>query len=164
MDQQQTTARQLYLLRHAHAGNPAKWHGDDAVRPLSGKGRQQAEQLGAFLAARDFRPGAIVTSPKLRALQTAQVVAAALGLEPATDDRLAHPLNLAALSAIVAQAGTESVVVVGHDPDFSELAAQLAGAPELPLRKGALARFDAELPLREGGAILRWLLPPDLLG
>lgn len=155
---------ELYLLRHAHAGDAAKWRGDDAARPLSRKGRKQAERLGAFLAKSDFQPGAIVTSPKLRALQTAQIVAAALDLEPAVDDRLGRPLRLPGLSALLAEAGVAKVVVVGHDPDFSDLAAQLTGASEMPMRKGALARCDVSLPLVAGEATLRWLLPPDLLG
>ena len=52
---------------------------------------------------------------------------------------------------------------MGHDPDFSELVAVLVGALRIPMRKGALARIDADLPLRPAGGILRWLLPPDLL-
>ena len=155
---------ELYLLRHAHAGDPAKWHGDDAARPLSSKGEDQAGRLGAFLAQHGFEPGAIVTSPKLRALQTAAIVGAALGVEAHVDERLGRPLDLAGLSELLADARATRTVVVGHDPDFSDLAAELAGAPELPMRKGALARFDTDLPLRPGRAILRWLLPPDLLG
>jgi phosphohistidine phosphatase SixA len=52
---------------------------------------------------------------------------------------------------------------VGHDPDFSELAAALTGAPELPVRKGALVRIDIARPIEAGAGLLRWLLPPDLL-
>ena len=55
------------------------------------------------------------------------------------------------------------VVIVGHDPDFSELVATLSGAPEVPMRKGAHVRIDARRPLEPGGGILRWLIPPDLL-
>lgn len=154
---------ELYLLRHAHAGDPTKWHGDDAERPLSKKGRAQAQRVGSFLAARGFQPDAILTSPKLRALQTAEIVATALELQPEVDDRLGRPLHLAGLSAVLADAVTQAVVVVGHDPDFSDLAAQLIGASELRMRKGAIARFDVDLPLTAAGATLRWLLPPVLL-
>jgi len=45
---------ELYLLRHAHAGDPAKWSGDDGDRPISAKGRGQAERLGRLLAAIEF--------------------------------------------------------------------------------------------------------------
>ena len=58
---------ELYFLRHAHAGDPEAWTGDDAARPLSDKGEKQAERLGAFLAGVGFKPDAIISSPKLRA-------------------------------------------------------------------------------------------------
>ncbi len=164
MDADATAELTLYLLRHAHAGDPLKWHDDDAQRPLSKKGRRQAEQLGEFLAAHDVRPAALLTSPKLRALETAQLVGVAIGCTPVIDERLGGPLRLATLSRIVADAGRQSLAVVGHDPDFSELAAQLIGADELSLRKGAAACFAVALPLRRGAATLRWLLSPDLLG
>ena len=66
--------------RHADAGDPAKWDGPDSQRPLSGKGRKQAERLGAFLDAHGIEPDAIVSSPRLRAQETAEVVADALGM------------------------------------------------------------------------------------
>jgi phosphohistidine phosphatase len=156
--------RELYLLRHAHAGDPVKWSGDDARRPLSRKGRQQAERLGEFLAARGIRPDALLSSPKLRALETAQIVGRAIGREPVVDERLGAPLSLAGLDHIVAGADRPSVAVVGHDPDFSELATQLIGAAGLRLRKGAIACFAVSLPLHRGAGELLWLLPPEVLG
>ena len=54
-------------------------------------------------------------------------------------------------------------MLVGHDPDFSELLSELCGATGLVMKKGALATLEIELPLRPGGATLRWLLPPELL-
>ena len=154
---------ELYLLRHAHAGNPAAWDGPDSQRPLSQKGRRQAERLGSFLADRAFAPDAIVSSPKLRARQTAEIVADALGLPVSGDERLASGFDLDALTALAEGVGGTSMVLVGHDPDFSDVAAALTGAGYLPLRKGALARIDLSLPIQPGCGILRWLLPPDLL-
>ena len=52
---------------------------------------------------------------------------------------------------------------MGHDPDFSELAAALTGTEYLPMKKGALARIDMALPVQPNGGILRWLLPPELV-
>ncbi len=154
---------EVYLLRHAHAGNPDQWTGDDAERPLSAKGRKQAERLGRFLAERGFKPDAIVTSPKLRARQTADLVAAPLKARVETDHRLGGPLDVDLLAQIVADAGNGRVLLVGHDPDFSELAAELSGAQHLPLKKGMLARIDVTPPMREGSGLLRWLVPPDLV-
>jgi phosphohistidine phosphatase len=154
---------ELYLLRHAHAGDSAKWDGPDSERPLSPKGRRQAERLGAFLAERGFAPDAIVTSPKVRAVQTAQLVADALGIAVSVDDRLGGPLDPYDIGAIVEHVGGTSVVLVGHDPDFSDLCAALSGTEFLPMKKGALARIDMSLPVAAGGGILRWLVPPELI-
>jgi len=154
---------ELYLLRHAHAGNSQAWDGPDSERPLSPKGRRQAERLGAFLAERGFAPDAIVASPKLRARQTAQLVADAIGIAVSLDDRLAEPLDPTIVGEIAERAGGTSVVLVGHDPDFSELCAALSGAEYLPMKKGALARIDMALPVQAGGGVLRWLVPPELI-
>lgn len=154
----------LHLLRHADAGNATAWQGPDERRPLSGKGEKQSERLGRFLASTGFRPDALITSPKVRAAGTAEIVAAALGVDVRVDDRLGGPLDLVAIEAILFDAGEPvQPVLVGHDPDFSDLAAVLCGAPEVPLRKGALARIDAVRPLSPGSGTLRWLVPPDLL-
>ena len=55
------------------------------------------------------------------------------------------------------------VVIVGHDPDFSELIATLSGAPESRCAKARTPASTSERPLEPGGGILRWLVPPDLL-
>ena len=155
---------ELHFLRHADAGDPMAWHRDDAERPLSDKGEKQADRLGRFLAGVGFSPDAVITSPKVRAAQTAEIVAGHLKVPVAVDDRLAGALDSAALTAVLRDAGDPSrPVVVGHDPDFSDLLAELCGATGLPMRKGALARVDIEPPLRPGTGTLRWLIPPDLL-
>ncbi|HEY6014750.1 MAG TPA: histidine phosphatase family protein [Candidatus Limnocylindrales bacterium] len=155
---------QLYLLRHADAGDPLAWGGPDERRPLSDKGQKQAERLGRFLAAIGFRPDAILTSPKTRAAQTAEVVAGHLGLPVSVDERLGDELGLPELERLLRDAGDpDRTVIVGHDPDFSDLVAGLCGTDAVPMRKGALARIDVGRPLEPGGGTLRWLVPPDLL-
>jgi phosphohistidine phosphatase len=155
---------ELYLLRHAHAGDPGTWDGPDERRPLSDKGEKQADRLGRFLAGVGFEPDAIITSPKLRAAQTAKLVAERLGLPVGEDERLAREVGIGALEAILRDAGNPGrPVIVGHDPDFTDLVAILCGAARVPMRKGALARIDVERPLQPGGGTLRWLVPPDLL-
>jgi len=154
---------EIYLLRHAHAGDSAAWEGPDSERPLSNKGRRQAQNLGQFLADRGFAADAILTSPKVRARQTAELFADALGVGVSLDDRLAGALDLDVLAALLEGAGGTSVVLVGHDPDFTDLAMALTGAAYLPLKKGAMARIDTSLPIQPGAGILRWLLPPELV-
>ena len=154
----------LHLIRHAHAGDPEAWDGPDAARPLSEKGRSQAERLGRYLADIGFRTEAILTSPKLRALQTAEIVAAHLGVDVVEDHRLAGALDLHTVAAILKDADdTERPVLVGHDPDFSELVSVLSDAANAPMRKGALARIEIDGPLEPGGGTLRWMIPPDAL-
>lgn len=154
----------LHLLRHAHAGDPEVWEGPDATRPLSEKGQAQAERLGAFLADIAFKTDAVITSPKLRAAQTADVVARHLGVDVTKDDRLAGPLDLEALEALLSRAeDPERPVLVGHDPDFSEVLALLCDAENVSMRKGAFAKIEVDRPLKAGGGTLRWLIPPDAL-
>jgi phosphohistidine phosphatase len=155
---------QLHFLRHADAGDPEAWTGSDDNRPLSAKGDKQSARLGRFLAGVGFRPDAIITSPKVRAARTAELVAEPLGVEVRADERLGRSLDLVAIEAILFDAGEpERPVLVGHDPDFSDLLAELIGASGVSIRKGALARIDARRPLEPGAGTLRWLVPPDLL-
>lgn len=153
---------ELYLLRHADAGDPEAYRGPDAERPLSDKGRRQAERLGRHLHRIGFTPDSLRTSPRVRALDTARIVGHEIGAEVATDDRLAVGFGVHELAAILTDAGGERILLVGHDPDFSDLVVALTGA-DAPLRKGALARIDLSGRVAEGAGRLRWLLPPDLL-
>jgi phosphohistidine phosphatase len=154
----------LHLLRHAHAGDPYAWEGPDAERPLSDKGRGQSDRLGRFLAGQGFSPDLLITSPKVRSVETAEIVAKALDASLAVDDRLSSALSLETVEAILTAHGDpDRPVLVGHDPDFSELVAVLCGAAGVPMRKGAFARIEVDRPLQPGAGTLRWLLPPDLL-
>jgi phosphohistidine phosphatase len=155
----------LYLLRHADAGDPMAWTGDDAERPLSKKGRRQSKRVGRLLADLDVRPDVILTSPKVRSAETAKLVGRLVGRRPATDDRLALAFGGTALAGLVAGLGNDvtSVMLVGHDPDFSTTLSWLVGG-SLTLPKGALAAVV--LPDGQpaaGRGILRWLLPPDAI-
>ena len=103
-----------------------------------------------------------MSSPKVRAKQTAEIVAKALGREVRLDDRLAVGFDLPRLAALLTEQDGRRVMLVGHDPDFSLIASALCGG-DVEMRKGALARIDIALPQRPAGASLRWLVPPDLL-
>jgi phosphohistidine phosphatase len=111
----------LILVRHAHAdpGDP------DELRPLSARGREEARALGERLAA--HQPDAVVSSPLLRARETAAAIARAAGAEVLIDERLAPGAAADDVLAAVDGAG-ETVVTVGHQPDCSEIALALAGA------------------------------------
>lgn len=168
-----TRARyEVYLLRHADAGDPIAWQGDDADRPLSRKGTRQAERLGAFLARIGFKTDATLSSPKTRARETAEIVAEAIGGEVTLDERLAAGFGLEALAAALDEAARSNddtaadrsrILLVGHDPDFSAVLSELCDASSFSLAKGALARVDLDGPPEPGAGRLRWLVPPDAL-
>lgn len=164
IDNEDAPRRELYLLRHADAGDPGEWRGDDAARPLSDKGRRQASALGRFLGRRGFVPDHVLSSPRMRARQTAEFLAVTTKMRVELDERLAGTLDLPALEALLSEVDGRRIMLVGHDPDFSELAATLIGSSTVALSKGTLARIDIALPLRPGGGRLRWLLPPELVG
>ncbi len=113
----------VYLVRHAKAepGDP------DELRPLAKKGRKQARDLGERFA----RSGAdaVLSSPLLRARETAEAIAKATGTTVVTDERLAPGATAADLRAAVEGRG-ERVVVIGHQPDFGRIAAAISGGPE----------------------------------
>ena len=153
----------VHLVRHAHAGDAELWHGPDDLRPLSAKGRRQAERLGAFLARAGIRPDRIISSPKIRALQTAELVGAPLGLEFSVDDRLSGGCSMDCLDAVLGDSGARTPMVVGHDPDLSMLLSGLIGSTLQEMRKGSLATIDVQRPLQAGAGTLRWLIPPELL-
>jgi phosphohistidine phosphatase len=116
---------QLYLVRHAEAagGEP------DELRPLTPAGREQARSLGERLRESGVRPDAILTSPLLRARETGALLGRELGLEAVPDERLAPGATADGVASAIDGRG-ETVVVVGHQPDCSRIAAALSGDEE----------------------------------
>ena len=158
-----TDRLELHLVRHGDAGDPDAWHRPDDERPLSQKGQAQAHRLADFLAS--VRPGidAVITSPKVRARETAEPIASVLGVPVSLDERLGAGFGIADLAAIVADHGRPTrPLLVGHDPDFSDLASTLLDT-DLRLKKGAWIRIDVDGAAGPGTGRLRWLVPPDLL-
>jgi phosphohistidine phosphatase len=124
----------IYLLRH---GVAEEGMGDDAARRLTLKGERQARAAGEALAAIASKPDTCLTSPKVRAADTARLACEALGLEPeVTEELRGGPFDSSALAA-----GRGDVLLVGHEPDFSSEVARLTGA-NVKLRKGGLAIVD----------------------
>lgn len=114
----------VFLVRHAHAekGEP------DSLRPLSQRGREEASALAQQLAGHDSPPKLVLTSPLLRARETAEVLAAALGAKLLVDERLEPGATTLLLREAVENADADGpVAVVGHQPDFSEIAFELTG-------------------------------------
>jgi len=112
----------VYLCRHAHSapGDP------DELRPLSPDGERQAAELGERLAAQPAPPAVVLTSPLLRARQTAEAIARAASVEVRIEARLAPGATAAAVRALAAEASAP-FATVGHQPDCSEIALALTG-------------------------------------
>lgn len=153
---------QLYLLRHADAGDPAGWTKPDAERPLSAKGRRQASWVGRWLRRQGRLPNPVITSPKVRAAQTAELACDGWPNAPIVDERLSGGATIEVIAAILAEHAPrrDRVMIVGHDPDFSEIASALTGA-STAMKKGAVARIDVSGTLAAGAGVLRWLVPAE---
>ena len=134
----------LHLLRHAHAGDPERWHGDDAERPLSEKGRRQAERLGRLLAASTRRPTCSSPRPRCGPARRRSSSPRRSTSRSSSTGGSAAPLDLSTLSRRCSPRTRtrERPCLVGHDPDFSELLGDLLGVAPVPMRKGAIARVD----------------------
>src|SRR5512142_866603 len=93
----------LYFLRHGPAGDRTTWKGDDAKRPLTADGKKQMLREAQHIAKLKLAPDLILTSPLMRATQTAEIVAKELGLEKILEreDRLGPDFDLNALREIV---------------------------------------------------------------
>jgi phosphohistidine phosphatase len=125
----------IWLLRHGDAqdGSP------DAERPLTDKGREQSRAAGAALRTLGVEIDACLTSPKVRAADTARIACAEAGdVEPQLEPKLAGgPFDAEALAAGLG----DDVLLVGHDPDFSAAVHSLTGA-QVRMKKGGLAAID----------------------
>jgi phosphohistidine phosphatase len=125
----------IYLLRHGEAEDAVG--GDDAGRRLTEKGERQALAAGMALKELGLQVDACLASPKVRARETARIAAAVLGVQVEETEALRggrfDSLDLAA--------GRGNVLLVGHEPDFSEEVGRLTGA-NVALKKGGMAVVD----------------------
>jgi len=145
----------ILLIRHAHAVDRAEEHIGDEERWLTAKGRDVARRMGVAVRRRGVHIDEVWTSPLVRAVQTAELVAGGAGyggavvvlVELAPGGRLRRVAE-----ALQASAGV--VAAVGHEPDISTLAARLCGQPAFPpFKKGQVVAIDA--------AEVAWTLDPD---
>lgn len=126
----------LWILRHADAEDA---HGrPDAERPLTEKGRAQSRAVGAALAALDVKLDACLASPRVRALETATLACAPLGVDVLVTPELGGGRFDA--EALAAGFGAH-VLLVGHNPDVAQAVHDLTGA-RVRMRKAALAGVD----------------------
>ncbi|HZW07871.1 MAG TPA: histidine phosphatase family protein, partial [Phycisphaerales bacterium] len=138
----------LIILRHGKAA-PHDAYPTDHARPLVARGHAEAEFIGRHLADHGPRPNVILTSPVLRALTTAQVVARHLHMTPQTHDALSTDTGWKRVLALLAGQLQEqaSVLISGHNPTLSELLQELlppgaTGSGDLHTGEAAILRFE----------------------
>lgn len=156
---------QLLLLRHGIAED-GHARLSDFDRALTARGRAELAHIARGLQRLKITPDAILSSPLVRAWQTAELVAPALGREAEIVDGLASGADWEDFQQLIEQwSASGSLMLVGHEPDLSMVAAVLVGAPEgsLVLKKAGLIRVDIDGPVQPGRGRLRWLLTPRQL-
>lgn len=155
----------LYFLRHGIAEEGSCTLPDD-LRALTPEGITEMRRMASALHRKNLRIERILTSPLVRARQTADIVADALGLTDALqeDDRLAGGFHLGDVQQMVAECQpAERLMFVGHEPTLRYVATHLIGGGQMNLKKGGLIRLRTDR-IEPGAATLDWLLTPDVLG
>ena len=165
---------QLFLLRHAEAEPQAA---NDEIRTLTAKGSKQAESIGKFCLKHSFVPEIILSSPLTRAEETARLVARELNLSNSVQTAKFLRAGMTAerafselrelLTGPMKREGTSekaSIMLVGHEPDFSNLAGVLIGgrAESVHFRKATLMGLTVQ-ELKPGGATIEFLVPVKCL-
>jgi len=126
----------LLLVRHGRAGHRSRWEGDDRLRPLSRKGKEQAEKLVGLL--RPFQPARVLSSPYLRCVQTVEPLAGALRLDVVDADELAEGNGRKAIELVRGLTESDDTVVVcTHGDIVPEMLEHLASADHLHLPRDA---------------------------
>jgi phosphohistidine phosphatase len=149
---------QLYFLRHGEADWPG-WTKPDDERPLTDFGKKEVRQVAKFLCRLKVNPDVIVTSPLPRAAQTAEGAAAALKTKLRPDEALEPGFGITGLRNVLERHHSKSLMLVGHEPDFSSVISALTGA-SIKLSKAGVALVDFD-PETEKGRLL-WLFPPKI--
>ena len=154
----------LYLLRHADARTEAV---SDEERQISQKGISQAKRVAKFCASNELLPGIILTSPIRRAQETAELFSVETNVKRvlALGFLKSGMTSEQALEGLAEYAEFESVMIVGHEPDFSELVAALLGLSDrerVRLRKASLTAIEIS-EVKAGRGVLQFSIPVKLM-
>ena len=147
----------LYLFRHGKADWP-HWDKPDDERPLTQDGKEQVATVAKLLARLEIAPE-IVTSPLPRASQTAEIAGKILGRKVRVDPLLRPGFDARKLKKLLKDFTGNSLMVVGHEPDFTQTIFQLTGG-RTKLSKAGVAFIELDAASMDGE--LRWLFPPKL--
>jgi phosphohistidine phosphatase len=146
----------IYFLRHGEADWP-DWEKSDDERPLTKRGKKEMHEVAKFLKRMKADPELIVTSPLPRASQTADIAAEHLKVKSREDKLLAPGFGRDELERVLKKNPADSLMIVGHEPDFSHTIEQLTGG-SVKLAKAGAALVELDRSWRRGR--LLWLFPP----
>ena len=154
----------LYFLRHGKAGEQRAV--DDDRRELTTEGVAALRGAIPLWRRLNLRPDLVLSSPLVRARQTAELFCTGLGLAaPVVDETLRPGAEWVSFARAMAGAhDARRVLFVGHEPDLSSTAALLSGAASVRLRPGGLACLEFPGVPEPGAGEIAWLLDPDLYG
>lgn len=153
---------ELIFVRHGPAESKDDWQGTDEERPLSPDGKLLVFDVAASLVRHQMHPELILTSPYVRATQTAQIMADCLGsaLTITVDKRLAPGFGLKQLDKLLRDhRDLQTMMLVGHDPDLSDVVRSLTGGGRLAIRKAGLAQVDLPDPQALKGRLISLIVP-----
>jgi phosphohistidine phosphatase len=160
---------ELLIVRHAIAfeRDRHRWR-DDGARPLSPAGMRRARKAAAGLKEISKAPDLVLTSPLVRARQTAQILTDVAGWPQAEEvPELSPGAPAQAVLTLLAKNRVKLVAVVGHQPGLGALLAAClledGGALPIEMKKNAVACVAFDGPLRTGRASLKWLATPRML-
>jgi phosphohistidine phosphatase len=152
---------EFHFVRHGDADPPEGGRSDEE-RHLTQRGKSETLSLARALYRAGARPEAILTSPLVRARETGQILEGVFGCQTQVAPGLGPGCTLGHLQSAVPPGVSGSLLLVGHEPDFSRIIGQLVGGARVELKKSGAARVDAER-LEPGAGVLVWLLSPRLL-
>jgi phosphohistidine phosphatase SixA len=148
----------LYLFRHGKADWP-NWDKPDDERPLTQEGKDQVAAVAKLLARLEIAPS-IATSPLPRASQTAEIAGKYLSQKVRVDPLLLPGFDAGKLKKLLKDFSGKSLMIVGHEPDFTRTILQLTGG-RTKLSKAGVALIELDSASMKGE--LRWLVPPKFV-
>lgn len=150
----------LYFLRHGDAIESPYYH--DTQRPLSEPGKRQIQGVARFLRGTKTAVDLILSSPLIRARETAEIIRSAFNLPAVvTTDSLLSGSSLRELFATINGQKMQDILLVGHEPQLSSAISVLTGGDEhfrVEMKKASLAQVETPFPVKKGQAVLSWLL------